>query len=460
MTGKALICKLGTIEAINGADKIAQVKMFGETVIVSKDYTEGTVGLLFDCETELSHEFCSANNLYRHSNLNSDQTVKGYMEDNRRVRPIRLKGVRCSAMWMPLSSLYNLGIKVPNLEIGQEIGEIDDVKICSKYITQKTKSTKQNKEGKVKLNLTPTFKEHIDTDQWGRNTHKVQVGDLVVITEKLHGTSIRVANLQVIRTKSWFEKLLNRFGFKTLDTDYKFMVGSRRVVKSIDGNEAENKEHYYNEDLWTKIGNEQFRGKLRKGETVYAEIVGYTPDGQSIMGSHSNEKLKNFMSKDEYKEFINRYGETTEFTYGCSKPYVTDNGIIYDGINPYYKVFVYRITMTNEDGETVDYSWEQVKTRCEQMGVLHVPEIDKTLISLSLELLNIRDVQQYLEHVVEKYTESESENFPQHLNEGVVIRIENGSLIPQFYKSKRYLFKVLEGIIKDNPDNVDVEESN
>jgi hypothetical protein len=452
MTGKTLICRLGKQEEIFGADRIAQVHMFGETVIVSKDYEEGKIGLLFDCETQLSHEYASANNLYRHSNLNADKTKSGYLEDSRRIRPIRLKGVRCSAMWMPITSLDKIA-DTSGYTVGQEIEEINGVPICSKYITQKTKqNSSKSKEGKVSLkDRVPTFKEHLDTDQWGRNSHKVKEGDLVIITEKLHGTSGRCGYLQTNKVmNTWYRvmftlfRVLAGFGWEwnrsKIQTSYNFVVGSRRVVKSIDGNEAENKAHFYDEDLWTTIAKREFEGKLRKGETLYFEIVGYTPSGEAIMGNHNNSKLQKFMSKNEYKEFINKYGETTVFIYGCNE--TTKN-----------KVFIYRITMTNEDGESIDLSWEQVKTRCEQLDVEHVPELGKNLFdkNCSIELLN---------QAVEQLTESDSKNFPQHINEGVCVRIENGSLTPQIYKSKRYLFKVLEGIIKDNPNNEDMEESN
>jgi hypothetical protein len=162
-TGKALICKLGKHIEIPGADRIVQVDMFGETIITQKGNEEGTIGLLFDMETALSHEYASKNNMYRHSNLNKDTTVTGYLEDDRRIRAVRLKGVKCSALFMPLDSLYGLTATMPELKFGQEIDAIFDVPICEKYIPKNTrKAMAQNKGGKIKQNLCPTFREHID----------------------------------------------------------------------------------------------------------------------------------------------------------------------------------------------------------------------------------------------------------------------------------------------------------
>lgn len=455
-TGKGLICKLGQHIPIEGADRIVQVNMFGETVITQKDNVEGTIGILFDMETCLSHEYASKNNMYRHSHLNEDKTVVGYLEDDRRIRGVRLKGVKCSALFMPIS----LNQK-PALQVGQEVDELAGVKICEKYIPKATRTAmSQNKGGLPKQNLVPTFKEHIETDQWGRNFHKVQEGDLVIVTEKLHGTSGRCGYLPVlVDNRNWFEKLMSKLSFKPKGTwdrfinEYHFVVGSRRVVKSIGGKEAENKKHYYSEDLWTKISKEHFEGKLRKGETVYFEIVGYTPTGENIMSSVSNKKLEKFLSKEEYKEFIQKYGETTHFTYGCIND--INQHILENNRQNFYKVFVYRITMTNEDGDSVDYSWEQVKKRCEKLGVDYVPELAKFVVDSDWENTS----SEYLNGLVQNLTNLPSDLFPQHIREGVCIRIENGSMNPYVLKNKSFIFKVLEGIVKDS-DVIDREESN
>jgi hypothetical protein len=280
---------------------------------------------------------------------------------------------------------------------------------------------------------------------------------LVIITEKLHGTSGRCGYLPITQPKlNWWQKLCLTLGYLDwkIPSKYEFVVGSRRVVKSIGGNEAENKAHFYEEDLWTKISKEFFEGKLRKGETVYFEIVGYTPSGELIMPSVSNKKLEKFLDKKEYKEFIDRYGDTTTFTYGCAQDVVKyEDGIKSTIINIQYKVFVYRITTTNEDGDSIDYSWEQVKNRCEQLGVNYTPELLKTLFGQQTNDINLID------KFVQELTNQDSKEFPSHIREGVCIRIENGGMTPIILKNKSLNFKILEGIVKDT-DVVDIEESN
>lgn len=452
MTGDAIVAELKQLTPIVGADRIVQSTIFGETVIVSKDFKEGDLGVLFDCETQLSVEFCHANNLFKRAESNSDQTKTGYFGEDRRVRPIRLKGVKCSGLWMPIESLeFTLSHSALPLT-GTQLTEWDNVKICNKYVSPQNQRSlnSNNKEGKAKVTV-PSFKEHIDTAQFMRNTHLLEEGVSIIVTEKLHGTSARVGYLAVEqKSKTWLTKLItllcDTFIFKSHGSkhlSYQTVIGSRRVVKSIGEGDGEKKDSFYKSNIWAETAP-QFN--LRKGETVYYEIVGYLPDGGSIMHGKSNAVLKPFMSKPEYSAFIERYGDTTDFNYGCNNKYF--DGV--EGVKAQHKVFVYRITTTNDDNESVDYSWGQVKMRCEQMGVEHVPELGRYRVGT--------DSAEAIIHAIETEAEQPSKLFPSHLREGVCIRIDGASMVPKILKQKAYLFKVLEGIIKETKSDLEEEQ--
>lgn len=449
MTGEAIICRLENIEPIEGADRIVQCTMFGETVIVPKDCKEGQLGLLFDIETQLSHEYCHHNNLYKDSNLNADSSKTGYIEKNRRVRPIRLKGVRTSGLWMPIESIeWTMNATSSSFiypETGTQLTEWNNKPICKKYMPPPRSLKKFEK--KTNEEVIPTFKEHFDTDHFARNSHKIDPNDLVIVTEKLHGTSGRCGYLPIIPEK-WYDKYLNKIGLSRTP-EYKFVVGSRRVVKSVNGEEAGNNNHHYETDLWTKVSKEFFEGKLNKGETVYFEIVGYTPEGRSIMPVHNTSDLKPYMDKKEYKDYVDRYGEKIVYNYRCGR---SANEEIWKEGSPFslYDVFVYRITLTTETGESIDYSWEQVKNRCEELGVSYVPELAKIIISKEV----IEDGT--FEHYIEEITNSPSFNFPQHPKEGVCIRAEKGGMQPLILKHKGYYFRIMEG----HKVEMDMEDEN
>ena len=161
-------------------------------------------------------------------------------------------------------------------------------------------------------------------------------GDPVVVTTKLHGSSGRVFYGPINKPQSWWQKLLNI----TPKTKYGYATGSRRVVKTIDGDEKPG-DHYYDTNIWASTQS-IFEDKLNPGETVYFEIVGYTPQGATIHPCQYTHKLKPFFSEEEYAKYEEVYGDSISMYYGCK-----------EGT---YKVYVYRMTLTNELGTFVDYS--------------------------------------------------------------------------------------------------------
>ena len=165
--------------------------------------------------------------------------------------------------------------------------------------------------------------------------------------------------------------------------------------------------------------------KLEKGETIYGEIVGWVDNSTTIMGQCKNKKID--------KDFVKKYGDITTFSYGCNQ-----------GENDFY---IYRMTMTNEDGFVVEYPTWYAKLRAEQMGMKFVPIFDQFIFTTWEDLLER----------VEKYYGGTDPVGMNHIREGIVIRIENREKF-KAYKHKNFEFKVLEGIIKDSADKPDMEE--
>lgn len=433
MTGEAIVCSLTEHIPIEGADRIVQCSMMGETIITQITTEPGTLGILFDCETQLSHDFCFQNNLYSSADLNSDKTVTGYIGKNRRIRPIKLKGVRCSAMFMSIESVSYLG-DFSHLDEGTQFTELANNPICCKYEVKKGANTA--KGGSIKKDYTPTFREHMSTEHLGRNADKLSIGDLVTITEKLHGTSGRCGNLQTVTdNRSWIDKLLGRTKEVMV---YDTVVGSRKVVKSIGFKTVGDKDHWYESDLWTKVCKENFDGKLIKGETVYFELVGYTPEGGHIMDGRSADALKPYMEKKEYKAFVERYGKDINFSYG------NETGE--------YGIYLYRVTTTNEDGKQIDLPWSNVKRRAIELGVGHVPEITQYIY-------NGEDHREFTRKADVAVNTFASTNFPATVPEGFCYRIDNGGDLPIILKHKSFIFKALEGILRD-ADIASMEEEN
>lgn len=402
-------------------------------------------------------EFCEQNGLLAVYE-NGVNVSGGYMDPAKRnVKAIKLRGEKSDGLFLPLESLAYTGIDISTLKMGDQITVLNGKEICTKYIP-KVKESKapvatQKKVVKAKYQTTPTFFEHKDTEQLAYNLDAFKPGDEIEITLKMHGTSQRTGYHKVHcgYKRSLLDKILRRPG--TPIYDWGQANGTRRtVLKDFEGG-------FYGSNEFREPHAKMFEGKLWKGETVYYEVVGFTHTGAPIMATCSNKKLND-------KEFIKQYGEETVFSYGCApgllgglikdKEVVDNETVVY----PQSDVYVYRMTMTNEDGDTVEYTPDFMRYRCELMGVKCVPVLWSGRIPQNPGSKDDPTISagEWIKNVAERYFDGPDPIGKTHVREGVVVRILNR---PTFaaYKHKNFSFKVLEGIIKDTADAPDMEEA-
>ena len=461
---KAYVTVLTNVRKHPNADRLLLADVFGNTVCVSTDYTEGQLGVYFPTDGQLSVEFAEKNNLVRKKD-DAGNNIGGYLEpDKRNIRAIRLRGEKSDGIFLPISCLnYCYEHRDASLELfaGDVIdGLVNGHEICQKYIprTQNRvgRVTEGNKTRKARPSVSPLFKEHADTEQLAYNLGAFKPGDHIEVSLKLHGTSQRTGYLPVFKgyKRTFWDWLLRRQG--TPVYDYGYVSGTRRVVlENYEGG-------FYGNNEFREQHSKTFEGKLWKGETVYYEVVGFTTSGQPIMGDASNKKLND-------KEFVKQYGETTRFSYACS-PF--GRGIP----APQSTIYVYRMTMTNPDGEVVEYTPDFMRYRCEQMAVKCVPVFWNGFIPETNEALYVDkndngecdegetayvkpiDAGEWVRELAECYYDGPDPIGKTHVREGVVVRIINR---PKFcaYKHKNFSFKVLEGIIKDTASTPDMEEA-
>ena len=435
MSYKAIIVKLNNVREHSNADKLQLATVCGNQVIVGLDSKEGDVGVFFDVDGQLTKPFLMMMNLYRNAESNKDKNKSGMFDDNGRVRAQQFRGERSEGFWLPISTVQKVFKKTPTEE-GSEFSLIGDIVICQKYINPNTLNKQSSQKSSKKI-ANEMFHQHFDTAQFGRNSNKIGVDDVVVITEKTHGTSQRVSNCKIPLETKWYHKLFN----VEPKSVWKDMIGTRRVI--LDDKKLKSDDGWHSSEFRVAASS-QFLGNLKKGETVYYEVVGYETDGKAIMGSHSNSKMKGHLDKDAYKEFLETYGDTTVFSYGCAEKE--------------HKVFVYRITLTNEDGYSVDLSWDAVKERCDKLGVNYATELWKgTPSSLVVNTAISTDVSANFNEFVKNISEGKTKT-GHNLMEGVCLRVEKG-ITPLILKEKNFEFKCLEGIIKDNSEYIDAEES-
>lgn len=442
------IVKIEELHPHSNADRLQIATIFGASVIVGINTKIGDIGVYFPIDLQLSEEYCRENDLVRRKDENGNP-AGGYLDpDKRNIRAMKLRGEQSEGLFMPLSSLDYIykGTKVSQAKFALQVGDTVDVlsghEICRKYIPRTNTSNRSvertSRTRKHKVPIAPLFAEHADTEQLVYNMDAFKDGDQIEITLKMHGTSGRTAYLPVLKgfKRTLLDKIFRREGTPIYDWGY--ATGTRRVVLDNQPDDG----GFYGDNTFRRTCSKFFEGKLWKGETVYYEIVGFTNTGVPIMSEVSNSKISD-------KEFTKQYGKTTTFSYGCSRD--GDDSIIYqDGDTvPKFSVYVYRMTMTNEDGDVVEYTPDFMRYRCEQMGAKTVPVFWKGYIDDTTDWNDAgMTAGEWAKYRAEQYYDGPDPIGKTHVREGVVIRIVNR---PKFtaYKHKNFNFKVLSGIAAD-----------
>lgn len=437
------VIKLPAKIAVKGLDNLVEVNVQGNSCLVGKDSDPDELYLFFPAECQISHDFLSANNLYRHSELNVDKTKTGFFDDNRRVKAIKFKGIISSGFVIPLESLSNV-IKSTisaswkfglDLSVGIEFNSICGIEICKKYIRPAEKKIgMSNPRTKVLDEIIDSrmAPEHPDTSHLMKNIHKLQLDDYIAVTYKLHGTSARFYNTLIKKKLTWKDKVAKFFGINVVEEEYQYVAASRRVVKSVGFEELPNKNHYFTSgDLWSEVGREFFDGKLNKGEAIYCEIVGKTYSGEAI-----------------------QHG----YTYGFDKP----------------KVFIYRISNINAQGIEVDLGYLQMKDRAKQLNVECCPEfyygtLGEFIWKYHSGFGNGKDDQENLEQFLNEIFYTSGRGIDQLLEQPSILDksvVEEGYCIrkdtcnkPEIFKIKSKQFLLHEGKQLDKVDSVDIEET-
>lgn len=411
----AVVVKIENLRPHNNADRLVCTNIFGHNIIVGKETQIGDIGLYFPLETQIGEEFCKVNDLLRRKDEQGKPAGGMFDANTRRVRCQKFRGEPSEGFFIPIESL---GEQASKVKMGDELDE----PLATKYIPRTNRVgggtvTKGRKPRESKI-IPNQFRFHFDTEQLGRNMHKINPEDLIVLTWKLHGTSAIVSNCLVKKPLNPLLKLLKALGVPVKDQHYEYIYASRRVIK----NEfAEQKQHYYNEDLWSAVGKREFEGKLVQGEQIFYEILGFTEGGAPIQ---------------------------KDFDYRCDPA-----GIL----GPVNKVVIYRITRTAPDGTVTELQWNQVVARAKEMGVETVPTIFYGDTTAMWEGEGIADWQNmFLKYLQEKYVNGQDSEFCNNKvpEEGICVRKEGLNI--EIFKLKSFRFLEYESKQLDS-EIIDIE---
>lgn len=391
----------------------------------------------------INPKFLSYANLYRHGELNVDQTKTGMFDDNGRVKAIRLRGELSEGFIIPIVVLENWVMSTVNVELKVEEGtEFDSIEhdgktfwVNKKYIPKNTRTpgapgSGNSGKGKQPKGLDKIienqFRFHYDTVLIKKCPHVLHPSDLISITSKVHGTSGISAYVLCKQELNWKQKIARWLTGEEFDK-YDYLYSSRSVIK----NQYYNKSvqgGFYGADVW-KYADDIVRPCLSKGMTAYYEIIGFLPNGGYIQKNYD---------------------------YGCLPP-VGDEAYTY---GKHFKVQIYRVTITDVSGKVHEFSAREVQLWAQMVGLVPV---EQYYYGYAKDLYPDLDPSEHWnENFLSKL--ANDKNFYMECNsptcdnkvphEGIVIKIEN--MKSEAFKLKCFKFLDGEGKALDKGE-VDIE---
>lgn len=450
----------------NSDNGLKLIDVAGHQVISTSDIQVNQLVAFFPEGGQLVEEFLFENSEYRKDSSglsvgkNKDPNKSGLFEHNGRIRTIKLRGEKSEGYISVLENLQYTGFNPAEVQPFQKFTELNGHEVVRKYETPTTIKTRgaANPQKKKKL-VSPMFLEHYDTENLRFVIDRIPAGAYVSFTEKLHGTSGRTGHVKNPQSDlTWWQRAIIRvtglLGFSLIPAPkWSVVSGTRRVVLK-DGEEGEN--GFYEGTTFRSEIHRALVPHLVKGETFYYEIVGYDQPCHPMF-SHS-------IPDDAIgKEIKKRYGikaNSFEYSYGCKRELGE------------YRVYLYRITVTNEDGEAHDLSMDQVAARVAHLNKMYpglnlhmVPQLGQGLIfhlvsgDQKTVMIDLGDGQEY---PLKDYCNQISEGLSlvgDHIREGVCMRVTHPTMAQEVYKYKGFSFCHFEGIRKNDPDYIDVEEA-
>ena len=459
--------------------KIASVGAYDVTVSI--DEQPGKF-IYFPVGSQIAPAILAFLNLYRHEHLNNDPTQKGFFEDNGRVKGLRLRGQVSMGFLMPFAHLQNFIVDSFNQEIKEEdYGDgylfdclvdykkgydpenpdpelVKTFRVAKKYINRQRVKKEivytggEQKKGKrfatrgdVNRVVEGQWKQHYNTDILAKNPALIHPNDLIHISDKWDGTQAVSSYLLCYKAEdklTWREKLA-RFITKIRPVQYEYVLASHRKILMSDVAVGDSGFHGPNEKASRVAAHNELIPHLRKGMMVYYELVGYQ------MNSNKAWQVREGLDMD----------------YGCVP---MKEGEVYTN-GKHYKIYVFRITVTNEDGDVFEFSPTDVQNWCKYNGFLAPIE---RFVGYAKDLypdLNPEDEDwsvQFVKRLADDtnfYMELDSPDCASGApHEGVVIRFED--MLPHAVKVKTFRHYEREqhdedaGVIDIENNDVDDEE--
>lgn len=481
----AKIVRIGAMHPIEGADRLVQTFVDGNSIVVPKGlYQQGEAVVYCSNETQINRNFLAANNQFalsaRQLNANHREVeallAEGREEEARRhvgffgkqgrVKLIRLRGCPSYGCIFKSEQLARWNSKVQNINLEEYLVEdengyehpyrfdtVDGRLFVQAYLPRTGKRQRRGISSKFNRRLLRfdrlipgQFVYHYETDTLNGNMWRFKPDTMVTISLKMHGTSVCLANVltKVPVKLSIAARIHNR-----RLADRRYAVGSRQTRFPWQRSEQERQLQQLEQQsiqpyrlaygpVWSS------RGVVKNRYINPGVSQGFYPiDIWSLYG----ELLQPFIP-----EGFTVYGEICGYLDGLERMVMKD----YDyGCAPGESFLMpYRITQTDREGKKTEWSVQQVKEWTESL--LRHPELQGRLRPINVlyhgtlgDLYPTLDRSHFWHEAVLEALKNDTTHFGmeqreplchhQVPREGICIRID-GDHTPQCFKLKTNAF--------------------
>lgn len=231
------VVRIDKLEKHPNADRLEIATVKGWECIVAKDtYKLGQLVVFIPPDAMVSEDMIKQYDL-------------SYLKGSNRIGTVKLRGIISQGLILPVAS--------DDWKVGTDVADYFGI---TKWVAPEP--TASGSMNAAKGN--PLFSKYTNIENQKNYPDIFNVGDEVIITEKIHGSNARFGNVVRAISKTgilgWIEKLIRKFK----KTTHEFVVGSHNVQLSLDA-----------ENAWTYVAKKyDIANKLPKNTIVYGEIFG------------------------------------------------------------------------------------------------------------------------------------------------------------------------------------------
>jgi RNA ligase (TIGR02306 family) len=245
------VCQIENVQKHPNADRLSVAQVKGWNVIIGLDqYKDGDLVTFIPPDCIIPPALIEKHKLE-------------YLRSDGRTKNVKLRGY--------LSQGLVLDVPEGKFKLGDDVSSVLGI---TKWQPPEPKYSAQNQTKKTsKKKINPLFDKYTDIENIKHYNDVFKEGDIVCVTEKIHGANSRYANLEISINKNqpFFDRLESLFKKYILKHTHEFVYGSHNVQITYHSN----RKSFYGEDVWGSIAKKyNLANVIPQDYIVYGEVFG------------------------------------------------------------------------------------------------------------------------------------------------------------------------------------------